>query len=67
MKNKTNILGRLIKDIFLSNPLVFILSIICVLLSSVGIIIAPIMLQEIVNNVVVHILYDMSSLYFQYG
>ena len=52
MKNKTNILGRLIKDIFLSNPLVFILSIICVLLSSVGIIIAPIMLQEIVNNVV---------------
>ena len=23
--------------------------------------------NEIVNNVVVHILYDMSSLYFQYG
>ena len=45
-----NVLPRLIKDIFLSDKKKFILAVLCVLFSGVGVVIAPFMLQNIIHK-----------------
>ena len=53
-----NVLPRLIKDIFLSDKKKFILAVLCVLFSGVGVVIAPFMLQNIIDGVITPALKD---------
>jgi len=46
---KKGVLFRCIKDYFKSHPAVIIISVICVFLSALGAIVAPLMLQNVVN------------------
>ena len=55
-----NVLPRLIKDIFLSDKKKFILAFLCVLFSGVGVVIAPFMLQNIIDGVITPALKDPS-------